>query len=243
MMIRAAILDVYNTLLKVGLPPADAEDRWESLCREFLNAPPALTRADFASAASVVISRLHSDARSKGIPWPEVQWPSIVREVLPALGELAPDRVEEFVFRQMQLSRTLKLVDGSAECLRYFREQGCRLGIISNAQGYTLRELSESLAPVNIDLFWFENDLQFWSFENGFSKPDPHAFRILTARLERSGVAPGQILMIGDRLDNDIEPARAQGWKTWHLLGEKGTGAAGRWKDLREWIEQGTPNP
>lgn len=242
MTIRAAIFDVYNTLLEVGQPPADAEERWESLCREFLNVPSPCSRAAFAAAASVAIARLHGDARSKGIPWPEIQWPCVVREVLPALGELAPDRFEEFVFRQMQISRTLTLTGSAVECLRYLREQGCLLGIISNSQAYTLRELAGALESAGIDLRWFESDLQFWSFENGFSKPDPHAFRILTARLERAGVAPGQILMIGDRLDNDIEPARAQGWKAWHLLGEKGAGTAGCWKDLREWIEQGA-NP
>jgi FMN phosphatase YigB (HAD superfamily) len=25
--------------------------------------------------------------------------------------------------------------------------------------------------------------------------------------------------MIGDRLDNDIEPARAAGWQVWHFQG------------------------
>jgi len=30
-------------------------------------------------------------------------------------------------------------------------------------------------------------------------------------------VAPQETLMVGDRLDNDIESARAQGWQTWRL--------------------------
>ncbi len=234
---RATIFDVYNTLLEVGSPPADAESRWEQLCREFLHCAPPLSRVEFAATAGQVISRLHAEARAQGIPWPEIQWPSIVREVLPALGNLAPDRFEEFVFRQMQLGRTLKLADGSADCLRYLREQGCLLGIISNSQAYTLRELAEALAPVNIDLGWFQNDLQFWSFENGFSKPDPHAFRILTARLAQRGISSSQTLMVGDRLDNDIDPARAQGWQTWQLFREQGSGMSGPWKAWREWIE------
>ena len=57
----------------------------------------------------------------------------------------------------------------------------------------------------------FDPELRFWSFENGFSKPDPHVFRILTARLEARGISPSETLMVGDRFDNDIEPARAHG--------------------------------
>ena len=238
MTMRAAIFDIYNTLLEVGPPPPDADDRWASLCGEFLNAPPQLSRVGFGAAAGAVISRMHAEARSYGIPWPEIQWPSVVRAVLPQLRDLAPDRFDQFIFRQMQLGRTLKLADGSTDCLKFLRERGCLLGIISNSQAYTLRELAEALAPSGIDLSWFENDLQFWSFENGFSKPDPHTFRILTARLAQRGISPTQTLMIGDRLDNDIDPARAQGWHTWQLLREQSSGMSGPWKALREWYQR-----
>ena len=59
----------------------------------------------------------------------------------------------------------------------------------------------------------FERDLCVLSFEHGFSKPDPHVFRILTARLLAGGIRPGETLMVGDRLDNDILPEAAQEWE------------------------------
>ncbi|MEK7674360.1 MAG: HAD hydrolase-like protein [Verrucomicrobiota bacterium] len=37
---------------------------------------------------------------------------------------------------------------------------------------------------------------------------------ILTARMTARSIPPSQTLMVGDRLDNDIEPARAHGWQT-----------------------------
>jgi HAD superfamily hydrolase (TIGR01509 family) len=49
------------------------------------------------------------------------------------------------------------------------------------------------------------------SFELGLEKPDPAIF---TLALERAGCAPSEAVMIGDRLDNDIRPARQLGWKT-----------------------------
>ena len=49
------------------------------------------------------------------------------------------------------------------------------------------------------------------SAEEGIAKPDPAIFRIA---LERAGCRPEQAVMIGDRLDNDIAPAKRLGMKT-----------------------------
>jgi len=61
---------------------------------------------------------------------------------------------------------------------------------------------------------------------------------MLTARLEARGISPTETLMVGDRLDNDIEPARAFGWHTWLLAATKPTGGqlGGNWRDLRAWL-------
>ena len=49
------------------------------------------------------------------------------------------------------------------------------------------------------------------SAEEGLAKPDPAIFRLA---LERAGCRPEQAVMIGDRLDNDIAPAKQLGMKT-----------------------------
>lgn len=53
------------------------------------------------------------------------------------------------------------------------------------------------------------------SAEAGLMKPDT---RIYTLALERAGCEPGQAVMIGDRLDNDIFPAKALGFTTVRVL-------------------------
>ena len=45
----------------------------------------------------------------------------------------------------------------------------------------------------------------------GFSKPDP---RIFLLALEKAGCLPREAVMIGDRLDNDIYPAKKLGMRT-----------------------------
>lgn len=49
------------------------------------------------------------------------------------------------------------------------------------------------------------------SAEEGVAKPDKKIFEIA---LERSGCKPENAVMIGDRIDNDIVPAKIIGMKT-----------------------------
>jgi FMN phosphatase YigB (HAD superfamily) len=110
------------------------------------------------------------------------------------------------------------------------------MGIASNAQPYTLRELEGALLGRGLSLAVFTPELCFWSFEHGFSKPDPHVVRLLSARLRARGVRPDDTLMVGDRMDNDIEPARAQGWQTWKLAVAPQGPSEGDWDGLRRFI-------
>lgn len=214
---RAILFDIYGTLLEVGPPPPAADARWQRLCRDLFHAEPRLRRLDFSIACQRVIARCHEADRARGIPWPEVHWPSVVGEVLPEWRQLAPQAQEEFLLRQVQTGRTARLSDAAAAALRQFREAPGCLGIASNAQAYTRHELADALAAHSLGLDLFQPDLCFWSYEHGFSKPDPHVCQILTARLAARGIAPAEILLVGDRLDNDILPARAHGWQAWHL--------------------------
>jgi HAD superfamily hydrolase (TIGR01549 family) len=53
------------------------------------------------------------------------------------------------------------------------------------------------------------------SSELGIEKPDPAIFEMA---LDRAGCAASEAVIIGDRLDNDIRPARLLGWKTIRIL-------------------------
>jgi putative hydrolase of the HAD superfamily len=85
--------------------------------------------------------------------------------------------------------------------LRRLRDRGLKLGIVAN-QPQTARERLER-AGIG-DLFAYQ-DL---SSLTGFSKPDPRAFQAAAGAL---GMAPPDCIMVGDRIDNDIAPAKALG--------------------------------
>ena len=230
--IRAVVFDVYNTLLDVGPAPADADDRWRRVWREVLRAEPRLTRVEFSVQCSRAIARHHEEARARGIAWPEIHWPSIVAEVTPELARLPDHARAEFLYRHIQTGRTIRMAPETARALRRFKDRSTVLGIASNAQAYTLRELDEALSSHGLGPGLFERDLSFWSFEHGFSKPDPHVFQILTARLAARGIGPQHTLMVGDRQDNDIDPAKAHGWQTWRLTSDARPDGDGDWEAL-----------
>jgi FMN phosphatase YigB (HAD superfamily) len=238
MKIRAVLFDVYGTLLQVGPPPADADAQWQKLLAQTFPGDGTISRLDFSIACSRAIERRHATAHSHGIQYPEIYWPSVVAEVIPSFTKLSSDAQEEFVFQQTQLGRTIKLFPDAALGLRKLAARGCYLGIASNAQAYSIRELREALTHAKIDFSIFNPSLCFWSYQHGFSKPNPHVFQILDLRLDALGITADKTLMVGDRADNDIEPARTQGWQTWHLGAPGTTTSGGDWSELNLFFDR-----
>ncbi len=79
-----------------------------------------------------------------------------------------------------------------------------RLGVIANQTD----GLRKRLADFGIERY-FSEIISSWDY--GVMKPDLELFRI---GIERSGVSPDEVVMVGDRLDNDIFPANSVGMRT-----------------------------
>jgi FMN phosphatase YigB (HAD superfamily) len=93
--------------------------------------------------------------------------------------------------------------------LRRLSDRGLKLGIVANQP----QAARERLARAGIgDLFAYQG----LSGLTGFSKPDPRAFQ---AAAEALGVVPVDCIMVGDRIDNDVAPAKALGMATILLRG------------------------
>lgn len=78
------------------------------------------------------------------------------------------------------------------------------LGILANQTD----GLSQRLEAYGIGRY-FQHIISSWDHQ--VMKPDPRLFQIA---LDEAGCAPEKALMVGDRLDNDILPAKALGMKT-----------------------------
>lgn len=101
-----------------------------------------------------------------------------------------------------------RLFDGCAAVLEALKARGYRLGVIANQVPGTAKRLEKREI-----LQYF--DVIAPSAELGVEKPDPAIF--LWA-LQKAGCKPENAVMIGDRIDNDILPAKALGMKTVRVL-------------------------
>lgn len=97
-----------------------------------------------------------------------------------------------------------RLYPETESVLKYLADKGYRLGIIANQSSGT----EERLRNWGI-LKYFSVILA--SAEEGVSKPDPEIF---LRALKKASVDPENAVMIGDRIDNDIIPARQLGMQT-----------------------------
>jgi FMN phosphatase YigB (HAD superfamily) len=239
MTIRAVIFDIYKTILEVSPPPANIPELCDRLWQKYFSSAPRMPLGEFAQHTDALIATEHASANSQGINCPEVNWPEIASQALPELCLLGHVRRDEFLFEHAQLRHYIRLMDDAADALRSLAAKRIPLGIASNAQRYTLRELEIALAGAKLGMHMFVPDLCFWSFQAGFSKPDPHVFRLLGARLSSLNMTPAEALMVGDRLDNDIHPAQAQGWQVWQLSEEEQPAGipGGPWRSLAAFLK------
>ncbi len=90
------------------------------------------------------------------------------------------------------------------DTLSYLKSKGYRLGVIANQPIGT----KDRLEKWGILGFF---DIVIASAEAGVSKPSP---RVFLMAIEASGCDASQCVMVGDRLDNDMKPAKALGMKT-----------------------------
>lgn len=185
---RAVVFDLYGTLLHCESQPRSAAD-WRNLT--------GMDRRDFQTRIGTEILSRHDEMRKRGVAHPEIQWPEIVAQVAPSVN---PARVARF-------ERSTRANAGAHELIKWLRARGIPLALASNAQAYTLDELAES----GFELAWFP--IHFLSYQRGFSKPDPGVFAWVVEKF--ASIPPGEILMVGDREDNDILPAQAAGFATW----------------------------
>ena len=115
-----------------------------------------------------------------------------------------------------------ELYPDTMECLRILKKK-YKLGIIANQIPGAEKRLEE----MGIRRYF---DVIVSSAEEGVAKPDPRIFNIA---LIRAGCTPEQAIMIGDRIDNDIVPAKQMGMKTvwirqgvgryWNIQGDSET--------------------
>lgn len=188
--LKAVLFDIYGTLLISAAGDTDAD--------------PALDAA---------IEAAH--ARSPH-PHPEVD----IREIHAGLHPGLPGHeIERLAIAHECQQNPVAPMPGAADTLRELSARGLALGLISNAQFYTMPVLDECLGGGITDSL-IDPELCCFSYRELRAKPDPFLFEQVRDALSGRGIHPREVLYVGNDVRNDIMPAAASGFRTALFAGD-----------------------
>jgi len=189
--LRAVLFDVYGTLLKSAAGETHPD-----------------------SAMRALIEKAHAASPH---PFPEVD----IREIHAAMHPLlSASEIERLAMEHEQAVNPVTTMPGAAETLRELSSRGLKLGIISNAQFYTVPVMESSLGD-SLENFGIDPGLCIFSYLERRAKPDTHLFEIAHERLLEHGIQPHQVLYVGNDVRNDIDPAKSCGFQTALFTGDE----------------------
>jgi putative hydrolase of the HAD superfamily len=163
----------------------------------------------------------HERRRAAGVAFPEVEIREVWAEALAAGGFPVPagDELERLILRYECRVHPVWPMPGARALLETLRARGLLLGIISNAQFYTL-PVMEGVFGAGLDDLGFHPDLRLFSFEEGEGKPSLRLFEALREKAAAFGIAAHEILYLGNDWKKDVLPARAAGFRTGLFAGD-----------------------
>ena len=167
-----------------------------------------------------------SQARSRGIEFPEVEITEIWKETIHRLERLGDvtGYSEDTDLGSLALEYECRTnpvwpMPRAAECLRRLHKAGLALGIVSNAQFFT-PELFEPLFGCKLDGLGLDPELRFYSYRFKQAKPGAFLYEHARDELAMGGIAARQVLYIGNDMLNDVRPASAVGFHTALFAGD-----------------------
>ena len=211
---QAVLLDLDDTILDDS---GNAANCWRDACfahrSDMSSLDPAVlyeaierTREWFwADPERHRVGRLDLDAARR----------EVVRMSLADIGADDPVLAGKIASRySVQRDLGLQPFADAVETVRWLRNCGCRLALLTNGSGQAQRSKLDRFKLAELfDLILIEGEL-------GFGKPDP---RIYARALDEVGVAPARAWMVGDNLEWDVaQPQRLGIFSVW--VDVRGTG-------------------
>jgi putative hydrolase of the HAD superfamily len=228
--VRAVLFDIYGTLLvsasgDVGAARQCAPGEAFAAALAAVGLPWSGSGQAGVACLLETIEEDHAAKRARGVEYPEVEITDVWRKTLAKLrasGELpdaaAVDVSALAVEYEARVNPAWPMPDMLA-CLRELRAADRLLGLVSNAQFYTL-ELLPALLGETMEQLGVDPELQFYSYRVGEGKPGETLYRQAAAALAERGVSPPEVLYVGNDMLNDVWPARRVGFQTALFAGD-----------------------
>ena len=194
MPLRAVVFDVDFTIARPG-PDLGPQGYRELGLRHGLDLDPS--RYEEARAAAFAEVKRHPE-----LDHDEEIWILFTERVIRAMGGNGNTYAAAVEMEgRWAHSHHFDLFEDVPAVLDDLRRRGLLIGLLSNSS----RDLNEFVAHHGLDV-----DAVLTSHSHGKTKPHETIFR---AMLDRLGVEPGEAVMVGDTIEDDIEGARAVGMR------------------------------
>ena len=192
-MLKAVLFDVDFTLFRPG-PELGPEGYRRIGERHGLGLDPD-RYADARARAIETLQRNHELVHDEEI------WVAFTEQIVLGMGgePTAARACATEMVREWERHENFSLYEDSLPVLAELRRHRLKIGLVSNGQ----RDLEEFAAHHALDV-----DAIVGSKSHGRTKPHPSIF---VAALQALEVAPHEVAMVGDSLEDDIEGARALG--------------------------------
>ena len=197
------ILDLYGTL--VDIRTEENKTVWKKTALFFGYHGFAYTADSLQKEFETALAAAHAQAGQSYECFPDIPIENIFSQL--ARGDRNFGMQAAQLFR-ICTTRYIRLYPGVLPGLNRLRSKGCRLWLLSNAQGiFTRQELQHLGLSEQFDGVYLSSDF-------GCRKPDQRFFRQL---LETENLNPQTCLMIGNDRDTDITGAIQAGLSTLYL--------------------------
>ncbi len=219
--VKAILFDIYGTLFisdsgDIGNAKKELKnkDLLEKLFNRFsINKPVDKTLNHFFQT----IEEAHARLKKSGIDFPEIEIDRIWMEVL---GIDDRETIHHFAASYEMIVNPVFPMPHLPETLAFCREKNILMGIISNAQFFTL-DLFAAFLNAEPGKLGFDPDLMFLSYQFGYAKPSLFLFQKAISKLAEKNITPDAAVYAGNDMLNDIYPAREAGFKTALFAGDK----------------------
>ncbi len=219
--IALVAFDIYGTLLISAAGEPGGNEESDSAEAAFFAEKFRVVDESPSDVLCAVVRRHQDIRRRQGVEFPEVEIREVWKDVFAELGlpGIGPYEMENFALEHECVVNPVWMMPRAREVLDRLRKVGLKLGIVSNAQFYTL-PVMEGLFGDSLDGMGFESSLRIFSFEEREGKPSQQLFARLVERAAAFGITAKEILYLGNDLSKDVIPARACGMKTGLFAGD-----------------------
>ncbi len=232
--IKAVMFDVYGTLLisasgDVGALAAESRGDAFSAALEAMDLDLQCPGSEGGRRFAAIIHNVHEQLHEDGIAFPEVDIVDVWSRVLTGLfqdGLIDHASLDAESLEQLALEYEVRVnpvwpMPGCEWVLRSLHDAGLQMGVISNAQFFTL-ELFPALFGKSVEQMGFHPELQFYSYRYREAKPGLFLFQLACSILDvQLGIAAEEVLYIGNDMLNDISPAHTAGFRTALFAGDE----------------------